>query len=141
MDDDQGQATFTLSRTGDRLLRFEGEMIAEVSSRRADKPNDNRWHEIRLYRTRGGQYVLAITFRTRWQDEQERLYAIVCNSPDEVRNKLTDYTPVPDGIGYPDGPAYREKQARLMTNLTIRYKALVTELFEGLGDEFTQTVD
>lgn len=38
-----------------RTIEFDGEMLAEVSSRRAHNP---RWTELRLYRTDAGVYVL-----------------------------------------------------------------------------------
>jgi hypothetical protein len=38
-----------------RVIKFNGQKIAEVSSRRAGNP---RWTELHLYRTDGGKYVL-----------------------------------------------------------------------------------
>jgi hypothetical protein len=38
-----------------RVVEFDGQLLAEVSSRRANAP---RWTELRLYKTDGGMYVL-----------------------------------------------------------------------------------
>lgn len=41
---------------GNRVLRFEGELLAESSSKRHDSV---RWIEFRLYKTNSGTYVLS----------------------------------------------------------------------------------
>jgi hypothetical protein len=43
-------------RDGQRELQFDGTLLSSSSSRRGDSP---RWVEFELYRTSGGQYVLA----------------------------------------------------------------------------------
>jgi hypothetical protein len=43
-------------RDGSRQLKFEGEKLSESSSRTRGR---TRWVEFQLYRTSGGQYVLA----------------------------------------------------------------------------------
>lgn len=42
-------------RDGHRLLTFDGQLLASVSSRDGDK---DRWTEMRVYRTNGGSYIL-----------------------------------------------------------------------------------
>jgi hypothetical protein len=42
-------------RDGDRLLTFDGELLAHVSSRIDGR---DRWTEMRVYRTTGGSYIL-----------------------------------------------------------------------------------
>lgn len=49
-------------RDGNRVLKFEGELLAESSSR---QPGQHRWVEFQLYRTRSGSYVLGRTGQTR----------------------------------------------------------------------------
>lgn len=48
-------ATTHQVRDGSRLLTFEGELIASISS---EKDDSARWTEMSLYRTAGGSYVL-----------------------------------------------------------------------------------
>ena len=43
-------------RDGNRVLRFDGVLLAESSSRR---PDTDRWVEFQLYRTSSGSYVLG----------------------------------------------------------------------------------
>lgn len=42
-------------RDGDRLLTFDGRLLASVSSREGDK---DRWTEMRVFQTTGGSYIL-----------------------------------------------------------------------------------
>lgn len=133
--------TYTLQRTGDTPLRFRGERIAEASSRIVGGQERNRWFELALYRTVGGTYVAAIGFRSQWQGEHDEDRAAACETPAAVRDELTVRDPIPVGIGFPPGAAYAEKQARLLVALRHDYDALVTELFEGVADEFAETID
>lgn len=43
-------------KDGHRIFKFDGEMLAESSSRRGTAP---RWIEFRLFKTAGGQYVIS----------------------------------------------------------------------------------
>lgn len=47
---------------GAKLLTFEGELLAHISSRR---PHSPRWTEMSMYRTRGGTYVYEKIGRSR----------------------------------------------------------------------------
>jgi hypothetical protein len=42
-------------RDGNRLLTFDGELLASVSSREPDK---DRWTEMSVFKTQGGSYIL-----------------------------------------------------------------------------------
>lgn len=43
-------------RDGNRLLTFDGELLASISSR--ESPEKDRWTEMRCYKTAGGSYIL-----------------------------------------------------------------------------------
>lgn len=43
-------------RNGNRMLRFEGRLLASSSSKR---PGATRWIEFDLYKTEGGKYILS----------------------------------------------------------------------------------
>ena len=83
-------AQHEVERDGQRDLRFEGELLAEVSDREHSGPKSNRWTEVRIYRTGGGRYVVATTNRTQWQGEWDKHDATVCETLGEVMDALTD---------------------------------------------------
>lgn len=58
---------YTIERTDEQPLRFEGELIASVNSYRHD--NNIRWTELALYRTRGGRYACVVQAKTILQGE------------------------------------------------------------------------
>jgi len=82
--------TYTLINDGARNVSFTGEKLAKVSSHSNVGPGQNRWTEIKLYRTQGGALVLKITGRTCWQGESDRHRAIVCADEDAVVTALID---------------------------------------------------
>lgn len=129
----------TVPRTGDSPLAFQGEVIREVDGRNNAGQEQNRWHDLAVYRTRSGKYVLAISYFSRWQGESDHHEAIVCDTAEAVRSELKAYSPCQHVIGYPAGEAYTEKQSRLLTDITRRYGALVSELLESA--EFTEWLE
>jgi len=61
---------YVVERDGQRDLRFEGELLCEVSDREHSGPRSTRWTEIAIYRRSAtGGYVVAITNRTQWQGD------------------------------------------------------------------------
>jgi hypothetical protein len=133
--------TYSLPRDGDLPLRFDGERIASASSRRRDGPGQNRWHELALYRTGGGRFVLAATYRSCWQGEDDRHWVTHADAIGAVRDAIRSYPAVPPGVGYPPGESYAEKQARLEGDLRRRYDQVVSELFREAGDDFAEEID
>lgn len=69
-----------------RELRFDGELLAEVSSQDGDK---DRWGDFYIYRTAAGRYVVAGVGRSRVPGEIDRCWAQVSDHPDAVIEKLT----------------------------------------------------
>jgi hypothetical protein len=131
--------TYTLSRTGDVPLKFEGDELAFITTRPDDPGRFARWYEAAIYRTRGGTFVLFIAYRTnRGEPSVER--AILCDSPEAVRAELTRYDPLEHLAGFPPGEAYAEKQARLERTLRLDWQTAVRDLFEGIEEEFSETI-
>lgn len=131
---------FTIPRTGDAPVVFEGEHLAEVSTRLAAGRERNRWFEVDLYRTQAGKYVLAIDFHTMWQGEHDTSRVVLCDSPADVRAELTLFNPLEDVGGYPPGDVYAEKQSRLERALFLDWQTAVEELFVGLEEEFAEVI-
>ncbi|MBN2493911.1 MAG: hypothetical protein JXR96_04905 [Deltaproteobacteria bacterium] len=82
--------THTLRRDGKRSLRFEGELLAECSSKSHTGPNQNRWTEIDIYQTKAGKHVVQIVRRTCWQGEHDTYQAELCEEPEDVYRFLVD---------------------------------------------------
>jgi arylamine N-acetyltransferase len=133
--------TYTISRTGDVPLKFEGEHLTGVSTQQIGGKDRNRWYEMDLYRTRGGKYVLKIHYMTLWQGEQFTSHVILCDDPAGVRKALLEFDPMRDVSGYPPGEAYAEKQARLERTLMLDWAAGIRELFAGIETEFSESID
>lgn len=129
--------TITLKRTGKAPLRFTGELIKESDGGSRDA---NRWHELAVYRTAKGKYVVRIAYRTRWQGELDRDTAEIVAKPNEVAAALEEYDPCSPVGGYPAGEAYADRQARLMNDIRRRYDAQVSELLAS-SPEFAEVVE
>lgn len=129
-----------LKRSGQAPLAFQGELLAEADGQMVSGKDQNRWHEVSVYRTEGGKYVAAVAYRTRWQGELDRDFAEVVGQAEAVAAVLREYSPTEYVQGYPAGDAYAERQARLFRDLRQRYDALVTEVLES-DEDFTEQVD
>jgi hypothetical protein len=118
-------ATHKVRDGNTRVIEFDGDMLAEVSSRRAQNP---RWTELRLYRTDAGVYVL------------EKIGAsVVLHVPGcgEIRGELPRFQALNPGADPSDGSWWFCEQCgdmaardRNITRLLIesnRYWAIIAE--------------
>jgi hypothetical protein len=133
---------FTIARTGRPPLAFTGEVVAEADGRWTNGRENNRWHELRLYRTGGGRWVAEVAYRTRWQGELDHDVAEVAATPAELAGWLrTEVDPLEAVRGYPAGDAYAEKQRRLENDLRLRFDRLATDLFAQVAADFAERVE
>jgi hypothetical protein len=65
-------------------IAFTGELIGLGRS-----PGDTRWTVVRVYRTKGGRYVVARNHLTQWQGERDDLAATSCDDAAGVIAWLT----------------------------------------------------
>ena len=137
--DDTQCEPVTLQRTGNSPLTFTGELLASANGERQAGKEQNRWHEVAVYRTGGGRYVVSVHYRTRWQGELDHGQAEVAETAAEAAAVLRDYDPCGRVQGYPAGDHYAEKQSRLMADLRARYDTLVSEVLSG--EEFAERVE
>jgi len=128
-----------LTRTGKTPLEFSGEQIAEASTKWAAGKEQNRWHEITVYRTKGGKYVAHVEYCTQWQGELGHSEAEPVDSLEAVAYFLQDYIPAAHVQGFPDRDEFRERQANLLNWLQRRWDDAVGEILAKLGA--TETVE
>lgn len=132
---------FKVLRTGNAPLKFRGELVAEVSSRRVAGAERNRWHEIAVYRTEKSKWVVWVAYRTLWQGEQPHDWADVVATPAGIIELLrVEYDPAEYVKGYPASDIYAAKQARLLAQIREDYVALISEVAEA-HPEFADVVD
>lgn len=75
--------TYTLERDGLRDLRFEGELLAEVSSPHGEL-GPRRWTELRLHRLKDGRHVLETVERNDYPNERDQCAAVVVAADPEA---------------------------------------------------------
>ena len=120
--------TYTLKRTGDRPLRFKGTLLSEASTKALDGPANNRWWDLWLYQTIGGQYVLAVKYCTQWQGEYDENIAVVCDTPDDVINELSMISP--ESLSIYGTPEQQEKTKRVLSQA---WRTAVSDLMHSAG--------
>ncbi|MBW7865057.1 MAG: hypothetical protein H3C30_11685 [Candidatus Hydrogenedentes bacterium] len=62
---------YVIKRTGNAPLVFRGELLAEQNGARHCGKDQNRYHNLRVYRTEGGNHVGEIEFLTWWEGESD----------------------------------------------------------------------
>lgn len=127
--------TFTLPRTGDRPLQFDGERIASTDSRQPQGPCNNRWYELGLYRTASNKYVVAIGYRTQWQGELPRDEVHIENTLAGAVEVLRSTIPELPLYGFPPGQQYDERRAHVEGAVRKCYEHAITELLENVEPE------
>ena len=90
-----------LTRTGDAPLAFSGRILADVSGKRIGEGAVPRWHDLAIYETAAGQYVVTIGYRTTAKDEMGRDTLAVVVDRHELRDALKRYDPVAHVQGFP----------------------------------------
>ena len=85
--------TIVLERTGMRPVQFEGELLNKTSTDRAGGQDRSRWHEIALYLTESGDYVLDVVYCTQWQGEIEHHEVIGPTSLEDIDYELRTINP------------------------------------------------
>ncbi len=135
----------TLKRTGDLPVQFAGEQIAS-STRRPEHPEREkfiRYHEVALYRTQSGRYVISINYISTSKGEDNHSLVVTCDDREQVANQLLEeYDPVDPAhfTGYPKGVLdYDDKQANLIAALEREWDAQVSEILSQA--RFVETID
>lgn len=123
-----------VQRTGQRPLSFDGESLATESSRIHAGKTRNRWHEIEVWKTTAGKFVVAVSYRTQWEGESSYDDGLAFDTKEQVATLLEEYIfPNIATIGYPPTPAYGERQAKLLAELEEAFKNRVGAVSDALG--------
>ena len=132
---------FRAPRTGDTTLTGRGKLLAEVNNDPKSKSQMDerfrRWHNLRIWETIGGKYVLHIGFRTnntKWERDHDT--AMVFKSiPDALGFASAIYNPtgnlnVPP---FPEGHPIQKKAEMALKRTSEEYKFAVAKFTEQLG--------
>lgn len=131
---------YTIRRTGDTPLRFEGEEVVRESTKYVRGRERNRWHEIAIYETVGGQWIVEISYRTQWQGETDHAEAEVLDGPGQVSRWLQAYSATAHVRGFPPTDTYRTRQERLLLDIRQDYVSLVADVLAA-DERFWQDVE
>lgn len=126
-------------RTGNVPLAFQGEEVASSAGKYHTGQDQNRWHDITVYSTAGGRYVVHIAYRTMWQGEDGHDTVVVCGLIPDIADTLRAYDPLEHVAGYPPAEHFAEKQMRLEDGLRRRWASQVSDVLDALG--VTERID
>jgi hypothetical protein len=130
----------TLRRTGDRLLQFTGQVVATVSSRNIAGKDNDCWHEIELFLTPGGQFVVAVGYRSGRSGEMPHDEAVVLETENEVAEYLkTGVDPTEHLVIHQPDSRPDEDGERFRKDLIARYRAAVSRILGSLSPEKLET--
>ena len=127
---------YILKRTGNAPLQFTGELLAQNEGKWVNGKDQNRWHDLYLYRTESDQYVIHVVYHTIWQVELDHWWAEVASSPEEAVETLGFYEPIAVVQGFPNRPGYTERQANLLKWIKDRFDYQVGEILGEVEDLF-----
>lgn len=122
-----------IERTGKSSLAFDGEVVASVDGCDVNGKEQNRYHDLALWRTDTGKYVLDIQYVTKWRGELGYRHAEIVE-PGEVAERLRAYDPCAHVQGFPDRPEYADRQVNLLNWIRSRYDVQVGELLAQVED-------
>jgi len=131
---------YVISRTGDVPLKFEGILIAESDGKWAAGKDQNRWHNLRIYRTSKGNFVAELEYLTCWQGELGFHAATVCGSASEAAEWFKGGIPAIYVQGFPDKPEYQERQANLLGWIEKRLADQISDLFDQISEVSAEEV-
>jgi hypothetical protein len=122
-----------ITRTGKAALVFDGELVASSDGKLAAGREQNRWHDLKLYKTAGGNFVGVVDYVTQWQGE----IGYTCSEQvkaDGVQAFFRSYDPDRHVQGFPNAPQYAERQETLLRWIRDRYEVQVSELLSSIKE-------
>jgi len=124
---------FHLLRSGDQPIAFEGHLIADKSGPQINGRDRDRGHDIRLYRTTAGTYLVEIVYWSTWKGEPEcRTVIAAGREPSRVTAALKLHDPLKPVLGYPPAERFKPKQDRLLARIRADYATRVSDVLAHL---------
>jgi hypothetical protein len=124
-----GPQDYTLTRSGNVPLSFTGELLAEQAGKWHRGKERSRYFELRLYKTKGGKYIVERVFKTYYKGEAGYNEAFACSTLQDAADVLRKWDPAElPGVGLPPGKQFEAKQNFLMSNLRHMYQDRMTTL-------------
>ena len=122
---------FTIARSGREPIQFDGELLAQVSGgdKHAQKKH-KRWHQIAIYSTESGKYVVHVAFRCDNRYDAPHDDVELCAGPADVIWHLRRHHPTAYIRGWPL-PQHKTHDARLRNGLSDNFEALVAEVLSA----------
>ena len=94
-----------LPRSGDLPVFFKGKLLVTKNNQFRKGNQQSRWHQISVYQTTSGRYVVYIAYRTAWVGELDQDEVYVANDLNEVAKILLNHS---------DSRPYRDVVASIM---------------------------
>lgn len=123
---------YILTRTGLRPVTFDGELLAEANSRFMNGKEQNRWHELALYRTQAGTYLIHVGYRTIWRGELNHDLVEELPDPDELERFLALTDSCEHIVGLPGGDQFDKKRLFRQQQLERTFQQIVSELLAAV---------
>jgi hypothetical protein len=113
---------YRIRRDGQQYLVFSGHVVAEASNRFRHGHEQDRWTDIRVYRTDTSSYVVEQVLRSLWQKGDAVWYqGDLCATPQEVFRAL---------VGVEADPVLSDLEKDLFQQLAVqdrRFAEMITE--------------
>lgn len=131
-------AEYEITRDGQPALAFDGELLAELTSKGHQGDAQNRWHEVELYEVEECGFVAAVCYHSLWQGESGLHCSFDCATKEALLGELRGYDPTLGVDGRPErSDAERERNGpfnqRVRDGLRRRWEGLLTEAADKLG--------
>src|SRR5262245_65126188 len=92
--------TYTLSRDGQRPIRFTGTRLAQISGSHLHGRDQNRYYALAVYQLTDGRYLINIQYVTQWQGESSHNAVDIQTTRDGVVQALELFNPTEWVEGY-----------------------------------------
>ena len=86
-------ASFTIERTGLPVLQFNGEELVDLAGCDPDGSTGGRVHDVSVYRTEDGEFIVEISYRSPHSSEVSDDYVEAVESTAEIEEILSLYDP------------------------------------------------